>query len=396
MADQLLGGLIINEILVDPNSPSNNYDTDGSGTAGDTDEFVELYNASDTAIDISGVGLWDEGMGNWFTFPPGTVLEPGAHALVMPGLQPGGSLPTGEPNDLFFEAGLDGAVLNNCGDNVFVYDPSSDEYIQAMYNGASRSDPTEGDDGYSGFSDSASRNGNGENFGNDTDGQSLQREGDGADTFTSASPTPGTTNVCFAAGTLIMTIDGEKPIENLRPGDLVVTRDRGLRRVLWCRCAPQPLDGLDRDCRPVFINAGSLGANLPREDLIVSPQHRILVGGYDQLETHFEEQAFVPAKALTELPGIRHMMGRSEMTWFHFACDRHEVVRANGCWSESLLLGLMAQQRLTTSERRQLISLLPPAEDPNYMNGPPARPCLTVGKTRHALTVGKKLSLVAA
>lgn len=37
-----------------------NYDTDGNGTAGATDEFVELYNSSDIAIDISGLELRDQ------------------------------------------------------------------------------------------------------------------------------------------------------------------------------------------------------------------------------------------------------------------------------------------------------------------------------------------------
>ncbi|WP_299751717.1 hypothetical protein [uncultured Tateyamaria sp.] len=55
MPDELLGGIIINEILVDPSGSTANFDTDGNGTADATDEYVELRNVSDTAIDISGV-----------------------------------------------------------------------------------------------------------------------------------------------------------------------------------------------------------------------------------------------------------------------------------------------------------------------------------------------------
>jgi len=60
MPDQLLGGIIINEVLVDPNG-ANNFDTDGNGSAQGRDEFLELRNISDSAIDISGVELWDAG-----------------------------------------------------------------------------------------------------------------------------------------------------------------------------------------------------------------------------------------------------------------------------------------------------------------------------------------------
>ena len=84
---------MINEILVDPNG-AYNFDTDGNGTASSTDEFVEFYNNSNSAIDISGLEIWDQGVGNWFTFPPGTILQPGAHAMVMAGVQSGGSLPS--------------------------------------------------------------------------------------------------------------------------------------------------------------------------------------------------------------------------------------------------------------------------------------------------------------
>nr|WP_245820587.1 Hint domain-containing protein [Flavimaricola marinus] len=37
---------------------------------------------------------------------------------------------------------------------------------------------------------------------------------------------------------------------------------------------------------------------------MVSPQHRILVGGNRELQDSFESEAFAPAKSLTSLPGI--------------------------------------------------------------------------------------------
>lgn len=92
---------------------------------------------------------------------------------------------TGDPGDLFFDAGRGSALINNGGDNVTLYDPSNDEFVQATYNGDALDDPTLGASGYSGFSATATRNGTGEDLGNDTDGQSLQRTGDGADTFAS-------------------------------------------------------------------------------------------------------------------------------------------------------------------------------------------------------------------
>lgn len=135
MADALLGGIVINEVLVDPNGSSPSFDTDGNGTSASTDEYVEFYNTSTSAIDISGLELWDAGAGNWFTFPAGSILQPGTHALVLTGVQSGGALPKGGPDDLFFDAGRGSAVINNGGDNLTLYDPANDEYIQATFNG---------------------------------------------------------------------------------------------------------------------------------------------------------------------------------------------------------------------------------------------------------------------
>lgn len=176
--------------------------------------------------------LWDQGSDEWFTFPPGTVLQPGARAMVMAGVQTGGSLPTGGPDDLFFDAGRGSAVINNGGDNIVFYDPTNDEFIQATFDGDTLDDPTSGT-GYSGFSVTATRNGLGEEFGTPTDGQSLQREGDGADTFVDDTPTPGTSNVCFADGTYLATPDGDVPITELSVGDKILTADRGAQPISW-------------------------------------------------------------------------------------------------------------------------------------------------------------------
>ena len=149
----LRGGIVINEVLIDPNSSTLNFDTDGNGTANTEDEFVEIYNLSEAAIDISGLELWDQGNDNWFTFPVSTTLGPGNYAVVVASVQSGGSLPSLLPGNLAFDAGHTGGVINNGGDNVVLCDPTADEYIQLLYNGDVADDPpTE----YAGFLSSVS------------------------------------------------------------------------------------------------------------------------------------------------------------------------------------------------------------------------------------------------
>lgn len=193
---------------------------------------------------------------------------------------------------------------------------------------------------------------------------------------------------CYAPGTLIDTPDGPRAVETLRVGDLVTTLDHGPQPIRWVHSDDQPLDTFGPEARPVLIAANALGKGLPGQDLIVSPQHHLFVGGRGQLDAWFQGEAFVPAKALTTVPGIRHMKGRKTITWIHFACDRHEVITANGCLSESLLVGPVVVNGLTSSDRRALMAVFGAAPSQGTpLNGPAARKCLRVSDVRRHLSM---------
>lgn len=388
MADQLLGGIIINEILVDPNgSGGANFDTDGSGTANHTDEYVELYNTSNTAIDISGLQLWDAGVGNWFTFPPGTVLQPGAHAMVMTGVQAGGSLPTGGANDLFFDAGRGSSLINNGGDNVVVYDPANDEYIQATFNGDALDDPTAT---YAGFSGTATRVGTGEDFGSDNDGFSIQRSPDGSDTFINdQTPTPGTTNICFTQGTLFETPNGPRQIEHLRPGDLLMTKDNGPQAIRWIWARHCPVSKLRANpaLRPIRIAKGALGAALPHRDLTVSRHHRILLTSKIVKRMYGETEVLANAKDLTEIDGIGMAPLRGPVTYYHILMQHHEILFAEGAAAESLYLGPETLHALKPDARAELRLIFGAEWNGFILSPPPPARLLTKGKKMRNLAM---------
>jgi predicted extracellular nuclease/alkaline phosphatase len=169
----LRGGIVLNEALIDPNDATSNYDTDGDGTAATEDEFVEIYNLSGSPIDIGGLELWDAEQGNWFTVPAATVLGPDSYAVVVAQVQAGGSLPAVPAGNLAFDAGYGGGVIDDGGDNVVLYDPASDDYVQLFFGGDPAEDPPVD---YIGFSNTATRIGTVEDWGTDTDGVSLVRE----------------------------------------------------------------------------------------------------------------------------------------------------------------------------------------------------------------------------
>lgn len=190
--------------------------------------------------------------------------------------------------------------------------------------------------------------------------------------------------ICFARGTLIETSKGRCAVETMAVGDLVATADRGFQPIRWVHVDEKSIDS--DDDYPILIKAGSLGPGRPLRDLIVSKQHRILVGEFGQLEDYFENAFLVPAKALTGLPGIRQMSGKKKVDWWHFACDGHEIIEANGAHAETLLVGKMVLNGLSWPERIELHGLYGVIDgNDGALNGPPARALQGAAKTRHQI-----------
>lgn len=382
MPDTLLGGLSINEVLVDPNG-TNNFDTDGNGAARGGDEFIELTNTSGSAIDISGLELWDRGRGNWFTFPSGTTLEAGAVVVVVRNVQNGGNLPSVSGDNLAFDAGFNSNVFNNNGDNLVVYDPTNDEFIQATYNGDSLDDPTSGA-GYSGFSSTATRSGSGEDFGTDQDGFSLQRGSNGF--INNETPTPGMQSICFASGTLLETSNGFKRIEELRSGDLLQTLDSGLQPIRWVFARRVTSSDLreDKALLPISIKSDTFDRPTNPGSLRVSRHHRILVAGKVAQRMFGQDQILVAAKDLLGCSGVSVDSAIKGFFYFHVLMDEHQILNANGIAAESLLLGKEALKVMTPSALAELRILFPKTRRAaNLSQADPSRKIVSGARARH-------------
>ena len=145
--------------------------------------------------------------------------------------------------------------------------------------------------------------------------------------------------VCFASGTLIETDHGNEPIETLVPGRMVRTMDRGFQPLRWIESFRHRTK---EATRPILIGKSALGRGVPHQDLMVSPQHRILVNSKIALRVFNAEQVLIPAKKLVGAPGIRVTAEVNEVTYWHVLFDHHEIIFANGAPTESLYLGPMA------------------------------------------------------
>jgi len=183
--------------------------------------------------------------------------------------------------------------------------------------------------------------------------------------------------ICFAPGTLIDTERGRVAVEDLRPGDRVLTRDHGFQPLVWC--ARRDLPGaLPVELAPVRIAAGALGADLPERDLVVSPRHRMLVTGARAQLLFGAREVLVAAADLVGLPGIaRDAQGTP--AYVHVMCARHEILRAEGAWSESFHPAAEVLGALDAATRAELLALFPDLE---HARIPAARPTLTPAQAR--------------
>ncbi len=182
-------------------------------------------------------------------------------------------------------------------------------------------------------------------------------------TFSSNSdgPTIGYDTVCFTAGTLIDTPRGQVAVEDLVEGDMVLTRDSGQQPILWCGRRDFSAQELRRapHLAPTRIRANALGNGCPSRDLLVSPQHRIAIDGWKAEIFFAEAEALVPAKALCNDHSVTIDREIAGVSYCHILLERHELVRANGQWAETLLLGPQAQETLGEAQTAEIEEVFP-------------------------------------
>jgi hypothetical protein len=139
------------------------------------------------------------------------------------------------------------------------------------------------------------------------------------------------TITCFAAGTHILTADGERVIEAIQPGDMVtVLRDGqpvqeavtwvGSSRIDLSRHAHPEL------AAPIRVMAGALAQNVPARDMLLSPEHCLVLN-----------DRCVPVKLLVNGATIVREFPAEPFTYYHIELEKHGILLAEGAQSESYL-----------------------------------------------------------
>ena len=132
---------------------------------------------------------------------------------------------------------------------------------------------------------------------------------------------------CFAAGTRLLTPEGEVPVERLAVGQAVITQAGEEAAIVWVGRRRLDLRRHARpdEVQPVRVAAGAFAEGVPARDLVLSPDHAVAVQGH-----------LVPVKALVNgLNVVR--LNRDSVTYYHVELAAHEVIFAEWLPVESYL-----------------------------------------------------------
>jgi len=192
---------------------------------------------------------------------------------------------------------------------------------------------------------------------------------EGPGSFGQSSIDAGSFVTCFTTGTLIKTSSSEVAVEDLGVGDKVLTMDAGYQPIRWIGGRKVSATELrnNPNLKPICICADALGPGRPRQDLLVSPQHRVLVRSPIAARLFDSTEVLIPAKKLLELPGIDVEDGDDGVEYFHILFDAHQLVWSNGAVTESLFTGPEALNAMSPEAREEIAALFPEILEPDFV-----------------------------
>ncbi len=130
-------------------------------------------------------------------------------------------------------------------------------------------------------------------------------------------------DICgLVAGTRVMTMDGELPVEHLTVGDRTITRDSGVAVLRDIRVTNTVLA-----C--IRIKAGSLGHTRPDRDMLVAAGAMIHIRDWRAEALFNMPQATVPARRLVDGEYVA-AQAKTKVTIYDLVFDRQHILYADG------------------------------------------------------------------
>jgi hypothetical protein len=134
--------------------------------------------------------------------------------------------------------------------------------------------------------------------------------------------------ICFVPGTLVRTPFDEVAVETLNRGNPIMTADGRTVTVDWLGVQTVSLKFADKlRVLPIRIKTNALAENVPSRDLLLSPDHVILIDG-----------ALIQAGALVNGTSIvRETNVPTTFTYYHVEVQDHSLILAENTPAETFV-----------------------------------------------------------
>ncbi|SLN22394.1 Hint domain-containing protein [Ruegeria meonggei] len=180
----------------------------------------------------------------------------------------------------------------------------------------------------------------------------------------------------FTRGSLVETESGPMAIEDLLPGDTVLTQDGTSETVVWkgsVTLIPGRVDSRGRTRPLTRIMADTFGMQKPLSGVIAGPSAR-LVGTPGHLRhIHGDDQVLTPVHEFQDGMSVIETLPPTPIELFHICLKRHSVIRVDGLQFESYHPGINAVRRISHSLRSIYLNLFAHVDSLNDF-GPLAMP----------------------
>jgi hypothetical protein len=157
----------------------------------------------------------------------------------------------------------------------------------------------------------------------------------------------------FARGTLVDTPNGPTAIEDLLPGDLVLTADGGTQPITWIGTTTLVPTGGNPDLRAVSLHrvmTDAFGMSRPMSYMVTGPSARILSRS---------GQVLMPISAFEDGVQVTALTPPSPVEMFNICLPMHAMIRAGGLEMESYHPGHGALRELGPAMRDLFMKLFP-------------------------------------
>ena len=183
----------------------------------------------------------------------------------------------------------------------------------------------------------------------------------------------GQTATGLLAGANLRTPCGNRRVENLRAGDLIVRRDAGLQpvRMVWTQTLGPTDFAANPALAPIWIGPRAIGPMMPQKALRVAPGHRVLIPGWRLVDQPDTKACLVAAHEISGSSDAAYVdRSEDEVTLYNVVLDSHLIFCANGLPVESFHVTREARAALDPKVRAELDKIFP---DLGTLPGDPPR-----------------------